>query len=60
MFNNFMGGMASGGGSRGGGNTLPPAGNGLTFEVFDFSSEFHHEMDFGAELVLEASHSSPR
>ncbi len=34
----------------GGGNTLPPAGNGLTFEVFNFSSEFLHEMDFGADF----------
>ncbi len=42
--------MASGGGSGGGGNTLPPTGNGLTFEVFDFSSEFLHEMDFGADF----------
>jgi hypothetical protein len=51
MFSNFMGGMASRGGSGGGGgNTLPPAGNGLTFEVFDFSSEFLHEADFGADF----------
>ncbi len=53
MFNNFMGGMASGGGSGGGGNTLPPAGNGLTFEVFNFSSEFLHETDFGAAFSFE-------
>ncbi len=45
-----MGGLTSGGSSGGGGNTLPPAGNGLTFEVFDFSSEFLHEMDFGADF----------
>ncbi len=50
MFNIFMGGLASGGGSREGGNTLPPAGNGLTLEGFNFSSEFLPEMDFGADF----------
>ena len=51
MFNNFMGGLASGGVSGGGGNILSPAGNGLTHDVFDFSSdEFLPEMDFGVEF----------
>ncbi len=45
-----MGGLASGGGSGGGRNTLPPAGNGLTCDLFDFSPEFLHEMDFGVEF----------
>ena len=52
MFDNFMGGLASGGVSGGGVNILSPAGNGLSHhDVFDFcSDEFFPEMDFGVEF----------
>jgi hypothetical protein len=44
MFNNFLGGLASGGGQWGGGDALPPAGNGLTFDEVEAMANFASQL----------------
>jgi hypothetical protein len=44
MFNNFLGGLASGGGSRGGGDALPTADNGVTFNEVEATANFANQL----------------
>jgi len=44
MFNNFLGGLSSGGGSGGGGDALPTAVNGLTFDDVEATADFENQL----------------
>jgi hypothetical protein len=43
MFNSFLVGMSSGGGSGGGGDALPIAVNGVTFDDFEATADFENQ-----------------
>ncbi len=43
MFNSFLG-MSNGGGSRGGGDTLPTTGNGVTFNDVEAVADFANQL----------------
>ena len=44
MFNNFLGSLASGGGSRGGGDALPTTENGVTFDKVEATADFANQL----------------
>jgi hypothetical protein len=44
MFNNFLGGLSSGGGSGGGRDALPTAVNGVTFDEVEATADFENQL----------------
>ena len=44
MFNNFLGGLSSGGGSGGGGDALPTAVSGVTFDEVEATADFANQL----------------
>ena len=54
MFNNFLGGLSSGGGSGGGGDALPTAVSGVTFDKVEATADFVNQLGPPpAEVIMQ-------
>ncbi len=60
MFNNFLGGLSSGGGSGGGGDALPTAVNGVRFDKFEATANFGNQLGPPqAEVITQTQVDAP-
>jgi len=60
MFNNFLGGLSSGGGSRGGGDALPTAVNGVMFDKVEATANFANQLGPPpAEVIMQMQGDAP-